>query len=99
VEDKDVDKVSNPKYAKIQRLAKMKFWALPTVSYFPHTNDGLILESMEELNDVLEDYRKFGSFGIQDKAGPEFSQSVLRRRMGDSNWSRVRVWKGDACAS
>jgi hypothetical protein len=77
VEDKDVDKVSINKYAKTQRLAKMKFGALPTVSYFPHTHDGLILESMEELNDVLEDYHRFGSFGIQDEADPELVKAFF----------------------
>jgi hypothetical protein len=77
VEDKDVDKVSINKSAETQRLAKMKFWALPTVSYFPHTHDGLILESTEELNDAVEDCRRFGSFGIQDEADTELVKAFF----------------------
>lgn len=77
MEDKDVDNVSINKYAKIQRLAKMKFWALPNVSHFPHTHNGLILVSMEELNDAVEDCCRFGSFGIQDEADTELVKAFF----------------------
>ena len=72
-EDEDGDNTNH--YVKV--LNSEKLWAMPIISDARQNHNGLILESMEEVNHGIAEYRRFGSFEINDKADPKIVEAFF----------------------
>jgi hypothetical protein len=75
VEDEDVDNANH--YAKVLDSGSAKLWAIPIISQARQTYNGLILESTEELNHGIAEYRRLGSFEIEDEANSKIIEAFF----------------------
>jgi hypothetical protein len=77
VDDTDEDKDNTNHYTKVLNSGEDKLWAMPIISEARQNHNGLILESTEELNHGIAEYRRFGSFEINDDADPKIVEAFF----------------------
>jgi len=73
-EGEDEDNINH--YAKVLNPGE-ELWVMPIISEARQTHNRPILQSTEGVNHGIAEYRRFGSFEINDKADPEIVKAFF----------------------